>query len=114
MEMEKRKLNIVCWLLMVLFSTQIPSILAHTKIEHSKSLSTLVQESHGMMTLNGKGDPLKPTAVMLARGQRGGRGSGGGTMDRIPHKNKGANEAPRHLSLFVVGVSFCILQFIVS
>ncbi|KAI3766114.1 hypothetical protein L2E82_16164 [Cichorium intybus] len=104
MEMERRKLNILCWLLIMLFSAHIPSRLAleNTGIERSKSLRTLVQESQGLQD-----------AVLLAKGQRGGRGTGGGTITRTPHKNKAPNEAPHHLAVFnllwvLVFVSFTL------
>nr|KAJ0211224.1 hypothetical protein LSAT_V11C400190730 [Lactuca sativa] len=118
MGMEKRKLKIFCWLLMILCLAQIPARLAleNIRIAHSKSLRTLVQESQGLgiLKLNGNRELLEQDAVMLAKGQKGGRGSGGGTNDRVPHKSESSNEAPHQLGRFVVGVTFCILQFIVT
>lgn len=66
------------------------------------------------MKLNGNRELLEQDAVMLAKGLKGGRGSGGGTNDRVPHKSESSNEAPHQLGRFVIGVTFCILQFIVT
>ncbi|CAI9262779.1 unnamed protein product [Lactuca saligna] len=118
MGMEKRKLKILCWLLMILCLAQIPSRLAleNIRIAHSKNLRSIVQESQGLgiMTLNGNRELQEQDAVMLAKGQKGGRGSGGGTIDRVPHKSESWNEAAHQLGIFVVVITFCILQFLVS
>ncbi|MFS7971301.1 hypothetical protein Hanom_Chr09g00831141 [Helianthus anomalus] len=110
-EMERTKLIMLSWLFIFLFSTQIPSRLAreNERIEHSKSL-VILQESRGLetTTLDDDKESMKHDTVSLAKGQRGGRGSGGGSINHTPRKNKALVEAPYRMLVFVMLLISCI------
>ncbi|KVI06130.1 hypothetical protein Ccrd_015544 [Cynara cardunculus var. scolymus] len=115
--MERIKLNILCWLLIVLFSSQIPSRLAlgNAAIERSKSLA-LVQESRGLETItwNSNQESMKHDMMSIAKGQKGGRGSGGGSINHTPRKNYASTKVCHHMIISVMGVTLCILGLMVS
>ncbi|KAJ0536775.1 hypothetical protein HanIR_Chr09g0445421 [Helianthus annuus] len=110
-EMERTKLIMLSWLFIFLFSTQIPSRLARENewIEHSKSL-VILQESHGLetTTLDDDKEFMKHDMVSLAKGQRGGRGSGGGSINHTPRKNKALVETPYRMLVLVMLLISCI------
>ncbi|KAD4889173.1 hypothetical protein R6Q59_033956 [Mikania micrantha] len=115
--MERRKL-MLSWLFIILFSTGIQSRLGlpseNERNEQPKSLSGLLKESHGLETVNMTDDNeefmKRHDLVSFAKGQKGGRGSGGGTINRNPH-DKSAAEAPHRL-LKLIMVS-CVFSFII-
>ncbi|PWA50757.1 hypothetical protein CTI12_AA420290 [Artemisia annua] len=107
--MEITKLNICCWLLAVLLCANIPSRLSlvNATTGHSKSLG-LVQKSR-VLTWNETEESMKDEIVSLAKGQGGGRGTGGGNTDNIPRKSDAHIGASHHMMMiFVVGFSFYV------
>nr|XP_043617510.1 pentatricopeptide repeat-containing protein At5g61800 [Erigeron canadensis] len=62
-------------------------------------------------TLDNNREFMRNDMTLLAKGQTGGRGSGGGTINHTPRKSEASFEAYHHmLMIFIVGVtSFCIL-----
>ncbi|KAI3727119.1 hypothetical protein L1987_66928 [Smallanthus sonchifolius] len=114
--MKRTKLNMLSWLFIFLFCTQIPSKLAcpNERIQCSKSL-TLLQESRGLetVTLSNNKESMKDDPVSLAKGKSGGRGSGGGTINHTPRKNMTPTKAPHRILEFIVVLSSCIFQVII-
>ncbi|KAI3785946.1 hypothetical protein L1987_45072 [Smallanthus sonchifolius] len=112
--MERTKLNMLSWLFIFLFYTQIPSRLArdNERIQCSKSLP-LLQESRGLetVTLSDNEESTKHDPVSLAKGKSGGRGSGGGTINHTPCKNMTSTEAPHRILKFVMVLSSSELIF---
>ncbi|PWA34115.1 hypothetical protein CTI12_AA622270 [Artemisia annua] len=108
--MEITKLNICCWLLTVLLCANIPSRLSlvNETTGHSKSLG-LVQESR-VLTWNETEESMKDDIVSLAKGQGGGKGTGGANINHAPSKSDAHIGASHHMMMiFVVGFSFYVI-----